>query len=131
MADRQHDAGSKIEGARMIDNNKTYRTRDGREVRIYATDGGGYWPIHGAIQLSCSGWAQASWDNDGNAFGSFHRDNLIEVRPRHKRTVWLNLYGSGVVPEACSSKERADLAAACGRIACIKVELDFEEGQGL
>jgi hypothetical protein len=27
----------------MIDINKKYRTRDGREVRIYATDGGERW----------------------------------------------------------------------------------------
>jgi hypothetical protein len=43
----------------------------------------------------------------------------------------VNVYGSGIVPETCSSKERADLAAGCNRIACIKVELDFEEGEGL
>jgi hypothetical protein len=115
----------------MIDINKKYRTRDGREVRIYATDGGGYWPIHGAIQLSCSGWSPASWDDDGNAFNSFHRDNLIEVRPRHKRTVWVNVYEGDWDAYTASSKEDADENAADGRIACIKVELDFEEGEGL
>ena len=115
----------------MIDIDKKYRTRDGREVRIYATDGNGYWPIHGAIQLSSSGWVPVSWDNHGNAFNSSHRDGLIEIRPRHKRTVWINMYGTGIVGETCSSKEHADLAAACYRIACIKVDLDFEEGEGL
>ena len=117
----------------MIDINKTYRTRDGREVRIYATDGGGPQPVHGAVS-GLNFWSTASWSKNGSyklAYGQEHDNDLIEVRPRHKRTVWLNVYGSGVVPEACSSKERADLAAACGRIACIKVELDFEEGEGL
>jgi hypothetical protein len=57
--------------------------------------------------------------------------DLIEVRPRHKRTVWLNMYGTGIVGETCSSKQHADLAAAYNRIACIKVDLDFEEGEGL
>ena len=33
----------------MIDKSKTYRTRDGREVRIYATDGVGDQAIHGAV----------------------------------------------------------------------------------
>ena len=58
-------------------------------------------------------------------------DEPLDARPRHKRTVWLNIYGSGIVPEACSAKERADFYAGCNRIACIKVELDFEEGEGL
>jgi len=113
----------------MIDKNKVYKTRDGREVRIYATDGGGYWPIHGAIQLSCSGWMPASWDNDGNAFNLGARDGLIEVRPRHKRTVWVNVYGDSK-PALHLSRELAD-QYRCDRIACIKVELDFEEGEGL
>ena len=115
----------------MIDINKKYVTRDGREVRIYATDGIPPYEVHGALKSTVSdGWISYAWSK----YGTHHRDailSLIEVRPRHKRTVWLNVYGSGVVPEACSSKERADLAAACGRIACIKIELDFEEGEGL
>jgi hypothetical protein len=111
----------------MIDINKKYRTRDGREVRIYATDGHETYPIHGAIMDQ--GWCPHHWMPDGR--GAFERFDLIEVRPRHKRTVWLNVYGSGIVPEACSSRENADRAAACNRIACIKVELDFEEGEGL
>ena len=115
----------------MIDIKKKYRTRDGREVRIYATDGQEDWPIHGAT-LKSFGWSSDCWTKDGSTLTNMpHSHDLIEVRHRHKRTVWLNMYGSGVVPEACSSKERADLAAACGRIACIKVELDFEEGEGL
>ena len=116
----------------MIDINKTYRTRDGREVRIYATDGRGGTAIHGAIKISSGDWLQESWWSSGQLLTSLQSDSdLIEVRPRHKRTVWVNVYESGIIPENCSSKERADLAAACGRIACIKVELDFEEGEGL
>ena len=116
----------------MIDINKKYRTRGCREVRIYATDGTDNQSIHGAVKDK-NGWTIAAWYSDGVHARSNRNDprDLIEVRPRHKRTVWLNVYGSGVVPEACSSKERADLAAACGRIACIKVDLDFEEGEGL
>ena len=32
----------------MISMNKQYRTRDGKKVRIYAVDAGGYCPVHGA-----------------------------------------------------------------------------------
>jgi len=117
----------------MIDINKKYRTRDGREVRIYATDKGcGVASVHGAIKCQSNVWHVYSWSEDGiSIFGQITDKDLIEVRPRHKRTVWLNIYGSGIVPEACSAKERADFYAGCNRIACIKVELDFEEGEGL
>jgi hypothetical protein len=115
----------------MIDKNRTYRTRDGLEVRIYATDGQEAWPTHGAV-LTEYGWSSECWNKNGSCLTDKpHGKDLIEVRPRHKRTVWLNVYGSGIVPEACSAKERADFYAGCNRIACIKVELDFEEGEGL
>jgi hypothetical protein len=113
----------------MIDKSKTYKTRDGREVRIYATDGVLPYPIHGAIKTK-EGWVRASWTPDGDE--GLRSDDLIEVRPRHKRTVWLNVYDNEWV-SAFSSKQKG-LKTLCGDeklIACIKVELDFEEGEGL
>ena len=79
----------------MIDINKTYRTRDGREVRIYATDGGGRNPIHGSIKDE-DGWIFQVWPKSGRYINEDedYRIDLIEVRPRHKRTVWLNVYGN-------------------------------------
>ena len=115
----------------MIDINKTYRTRDGREVRIYATDGEGAFPIQGAI-LFGKGWRMRQWMKDGSAHintGDSDSD-LIEVRPRHKRTVWLNVYGKPDDVTAYSDKWKANQSVS-PRIACIKVELDFEEGEGL
>jgi len=113
----------------MIDKNKIYKTRDGREVRIYATDGIHPHEVHGAIKSTVSdGWIYYAWSADG----SHQRDailSLIEVRPRHKRTVWLNVYDD----LTCSHENRksADKEASPNRLACIKVELDFEEGEGL
>ena len=118
----------------MIDITKMYSTRNGMKVRIYAVDGQGKKSVHGAYWDGfVEGWVPLSWTKYGKVdlYQEIQPLDLVEVRPRHKRVVWVNMYGSGVVPEACSSKERADLAAACGRIACIKVELDFEEGEGL
>jgi hypothetical protein len=111
----------------MIDKNRTYRTRDGREVRIYAVDGSGGTAIHGAIK-TCSGyWLQESWWSSGQLLTSLQSDSdLIEVRPRHKRTVWLHVFKNGSV---CATEETYYVPA--GRLACIKVELDFEEGDGL
>jgi len=112
----------------MIDKNKTYKTRDGREVRIYATDGRAFYPIHGAI-LQEHGWQQSCWAVDGlhsiSSSGN-HSGDLIEVRPRHKRTVWLHVFKNSTV---CATEEA--YYEITNRIACIKVELDFEEGEGL
>ena len=115
----------------MINIDKKYRTRDGREVRIYATDGRAMYPIHGAI-LQEHGWQQSCWAVDGlhsiSSSGN-HSGDLIEVRPRHKRTVWVNIYDDSK-PALHLSRELAD-QYWCDRTACIKVDLDFEEGEGL
>jgi hypothetical protein len=118
----------------MIDKNKTYRTRDGREVRIYATDGIMPTPIHGAIKSSyATEWHLHKWYEDGRTERNtlaFNMYDLIEVRPRHKRTVWVNVYGRPDDVTAYNDKWKADQSVS-PRIACIKVELDFEEGEGL
>jgi len=111
----------------MIDKSKTYRTRDDREVRIYATDGVNG-AIHGAV-LNIVGWQTLWWTSDGKYHCGDSDHDLIEVRPRHKRTVWVNAYKECMGMHL--SKERADASALEGRIACIKVDLDFEEREGL
>ena len=115
----------------MIDKSKTYRTRNGREVRIYATDGCRA-KVHGAMLID-EGWEHRSWMSDGRIqLCQEHEFDLIEVRPRHKRTVWLNVYPTST--SCWEYKEYADSRAnrvSFERIACIKVELDFEEGEGL
>ena len=111
----------------MIDINKKYRTRDGREVRIYATDGWSASPVHGAIKVEGE-WRSSCW----SVRGIHHTDrayDLVEVRPRHKRTVWVTVY-------PMNRYQISDENIQCDiyppkRIACIKVELDFEEGEGL
>jgi len=108
----------------MIDINKKYRTRDGLEVRIYATDGWSASPIHGAIKVEGE-WRFSCWSTSG----IHHQDrayDLIEVILRHKRTVWLHVFKNSTV---CATEEA--YYEITNRIACIKVELDFEEGEGL
>ena len=109
----------------MIDINKKYRTRDGREVRIYAVDGGGMHPVHGSVLMN-NGWHSAAWEADGRI--TFHNQpvDLIEVKPRIQRTVWLGLYpngGVGFAPEVNMVKREC--------LARVKVEIDCEEGEGL
>ena len=115
----------------MIDKDRTYRTRDGREVRIYATDGG---PnkvfVHGAINYG-ENWQSCSWHSLGSYYADGENEkDLIEVRPRHKRTVWVNVCPDGTYV-ASTKKLADDMMVAPYRIACIKVELDFAEGDGL
>jgi hypothetical protein len=116
----------------MISKDKTYRTRDGREVRIYATDGFGDAPIHGAVKRQ-DDWDCICWTKDGACI--FNPSwNLIEVKPRIKRTVWLNVlpeYDSSPTAKGYASKIDALAMAPSNRLACVKVEIDCEEGEGL
>jgi len=109
----------------MISKDKTYRTRDGREVRIYATDGDNGGIIHGAV--FSNGWQFRLWYSDG----CYNRDvvsqrDLIEVKPRIKRTVWLSLYPNDV---CWFSGENLSVGKDC--LARVKVQIDCEEGEGL
>jgi hypothetical protein len=108
----------------MISKDKTYRTRDGREVRIYATDGFGDAPIHGAFKRQ-DDWDCICWTENGVCV--FNPSwSLIEVKPRIKRTVWLHIYRDTTV----ASDTRIQ---RCMRnpLALVEVEIDCEEGEGL
>lgn len=120
-----------------IELGKTYRTRDGREVRIYAVDGGTGNLVHGAYQSSSGYWASAEWYAHSGEFSVWHKDqhlDLIEVKPRIKREVWVNVYRNenGLdVSRPQASKVDADRAGCRDRIACVKLTIDCEEGEGL
>lgn len=115
----------------MIDITKTYRTRCGYPVRIYATDGAGLYPIHGAY---CEGedWIVATWAIEGqNSLRNKETPfDLIEVKPRIQRDAWVNVYehGLGGIHE---TKDFADFQKSPGRIACVHLTIDCEHGEGL
>lgn len=117
----------------MIDKNKVYKTRDGREVRIYATDGGNS-PhlVHGAVKTEGCGWLSVTWCNMGRSSIGTELD-IIEVRPRHKRTVWLTVWSFNYIQVMNTPEWQISKSGRSGEIpyACIKVELDYEEGEGL
>jgi hypothetical protein len=113
----------------MIDPKKQYKTRDGREVRIYAVDGGGHRPVHGAIREG-QVWVACAWFHDGVA--GLHCNALIEVKPRIQREVWVNVF-----EHCCGIHDTEDKAGYFDknglsiRIACVKLTIDCEEGEGL
>jgi hypothetical protein len=115
----------------MIDKSKQYRTRDGREVRIYATDGGNHADyVHGAIKEKGGGWAPYQWYSHGGYLsGTGDPRDLIEVKPRIKREVWVNVYPNGT--QSFGEKRFADEHAMDHRIACVKLTIDCEERTGL
>jgi hypothetical protein len=122
----------------MISKDKTYRTRDGREVRIYATDGGGASPVHGAYYTERSGWCSWLWSANGKATSDDEPNciDLIEVKPRINRTVWLNLFPdhTEIFPTEEIAKHWAAMPIPFEHeqpISCVKVEIDVEEGEGL
>jgi hypothetical protein len=118
----------------MIDKTKQYKTRDGREVRIYATDGRENFEVHGAVKTD-DGWQVVSWSDDGKFYPHSedeHKYDLIEVKPRIKRTVWILCLSNGLCA-LFHSKHIAETYSADNSYvqACVKVEIDCEEGEGL
>ncbi len=117
----------------MIDINKKYRTRDGREVRLYAVDVEDEdYQVHGAIRNG-SGWLIASWKANGGYVGGGTEDgyDLIEVRPRIMREAWANVYPDSISGSFHRSREDAYKYRFDGCLACVKVVIDCEEGEGL
>lgn len=117
----------------MIDPKKQYRTRQGSPVRIYAVDGDDEMPIHGAV-LTAHGWKVNSWQRSGKWLdGGNDGADLIEVKPRIKRTVWVNVYrdGHNYPAQVYANQQTALLNRYAGIIACVEIDIDVEEGHGL
>ena len=111
---------------------KQYRTRDGREVRIYAVDGCGDYPIHGAIKKEV-GWDVRVWPVTGIHY-SYENIDLIEVKPRIQHEYWVNMYQRhSINPVLWETLDDAKKSVPYGfePIARVKVVIDCEEGEGL
>lgn len=113
----------------MIDITKTYRTRCGYPVQLYRTDARGACAVQGSIDLGEND-SISHWGSKG-----IHPTNkeldLIEVKPRIQREVWLNLYDDKRWTGCHCTREEADISTSRSRIACVKITIDCEEGEGL
>jgi hypothetical protein len=112
----------------MIDLDKEYRTKDGCEVKLSFIDDE---IVYGHYKSKWDCWVACEWSvNDGEYYRFInHEYDLIEVKPRIKRTVWINVYKNFTASDL--TKESADTHSCPDRIACVKVEIDCEEGEGL
>lgn len=111
----------------QIDMNKEYRTRDGRSVRIYATDGGGEFPVQGAVCRN-NKWTMYSWKSNGSFFLKERESSLdlIEIIPSFYANVVKDNSGNAFV--GCStfpteSAAKAHKYSTLEYIKTIKVEL--------
>ena len=112
---------------------KEYLTRNGRRARIYATDGGGTYPIHGAIQND-NLWYTAVWTAIGEISVGNEGPGLSDLMPPEpvKQRGWINIYdplSPWVAHTLSLTRGGADMASKSDRIACIEVE--WYDGQGL
>lgn len=116
----------------MIDISKTYRTSHGLEARPSIIEGG---TVYGYVRRKdVPGWSSCSWDETtGRRFsdGTASSLDLIEVKPHIKREAWVNVYDSACCTDAYHSRPNADYFASANRIACVKITIDCEHGDGL
>lgn len=119
-----------------IDINKQYQTRNRKKVRIYSTEALGDFPIHGAVWLD-NEWDICTWTKDGkySLDDDMNGDSLdlVEVKRRIQREYWMNLYnsGSGSVWKNRQNADEGAKGTKNNRIACVKIVIDCEEGEGL
>jgi len=122
----------------MIDLVKKYQTRAGRKVRVYATDGDGPYPVHGAEWVG-EGWTTSKWTQDGGyCSGAITRRDLIEVREKLTVSGHVNIYrinGDATLLQSELHRTKEDAIYARRNspdaIACRPVTIEFEEGDGL
>ena len=120
---------------KVLDLNKPVQTRDGRKVRVLATDrkGAAYYPVLGLLTQADGEETVESWTLVGE-FYSGDTDEADLVNVPEKIVGYLNVYGTRSQYGQTSyrlydSRAIADAEAddMRGRIACIRVEC--EEGR--
>jgi hypothetical protein len=83
----------------MISKDKQYKTKGGQEVRIYSTEAGGLFPVHGSVKVNGGKeWIHKIWTDQGCGNSSSNNIessrvrglDLIEIVPKVK--VWVEYY---------------------------------------
>jgi len=122
----------------MIDLEKKYTNQRNDAIKLSHIDRG---VVYGWVKLGID-WCPHQWDEKTGKVLRYALNfyDLAEVKPRIKQAVWVNVYEDCI--SIHSTKDFADIHdRSCGRtdfndrggvrIACVKVEKDCEEGEGL
>lgn len=104
-------------------------TRDKRAVTIYTTEQPGKYPIVGRI---ADYEDLAMWTVDGRIYADdfFDSRSLVPASKRFRHEGWVNVYPG----DFGAMRETEDLARRhreCGCIACVRVVIEGNEGDGL
>lgn len=102
------------------------RTRDGRKVVIYCTDAPGDFPVHGRVDQHKH---PLSWSLDGSPSCAYFGFELYQSTKRGRVEGWVNVYSNGL-SDMWPTRDAAD-RYTFARIACVKVSIEYEEGEGL
>lgn len=113
-----------------IDWTKPVRTKDGRAVRVLCTDGPGDYSVAGYIEGETN---PRSWTLDGYFHINERHSTLdLENIPQSiQREYWVNVYPEVAIASLHYTRIGADSSAFPNRLACVKVTIDCEEGEGL
>ena len=116
----------------LISMDKQYKTRDGREAEVLRIDmNHKHFTVTAIVTNSDGTQSIRSRTSTGLTFlGREHVGDLVEVKPRIKQNIWLNFY-QGKRPCVHLTRKEADNNASSNRLACIKVPIDCEHGEGL
>lgn len=117
-----------------VDIKKSYRAKNGAEVRLFSDDGIPDCEIIGAVKTE-RGWESQTWAWTGKQRSFFDSQyDLVEVKPSFNKEVWLNIYNGEYglcVASGYATKRDADYGALKSRFACISITVNCEEGEGL
>jgi hypothetical protein len=115
----------------LISMDKLYEYEN-KPVRVLSVDRAGNEDLYLGCVIVMSEWdgRVMYFDKYGKKRGSACPD-LIEVKPRIKRRVWVNLYKENYNIFIYDSKITADNAATGTRLACVELDIDVEEGEGV
>jgi hypothetical protein len=112
-----------------VDFTKPVKTREGREARVYATDGSGEFPVHGAVKYE-KGWGLAEWKENGQHCTRVGcGDELVNVPEEVTEDLWLEFYHNGQAD--VFHTEAAARIYKASAIAIKKITVTYTKGEGL
>lgn len=118
-----------------FDKTKPVQTRDGRAARIVAELNTPAFPLLAVITNKDGSEGAQHFSREGYLYGANARNDLdlVNVPVKITRTYFINVYPNESGSMDCLHQDRrsADVEASEGRLACVPVTVEFEEGQGL